>query len=266
MSLDRADATPICWGYRWTIQDSDALASLLARLILGEHLHARKVIEGNTSVGRAPTASDIDKAVAKLQLRPEQDPWHRDGWVMQMISWVATYKRSGAACTVRAPQPRKADKGFDGIFIDVDTQGKLVVTVCEDKATDNARKMFAGKVIPALKELEEGHRDAELVNEVTTILQTMPNIDAAAAIAALDWDTSRRYRVAVTVTAEDNSEAGRTALFKGYDAVATGAIERRCGETLLVEPLREWMNTFCGTIVSKLNLLRPAPDVRPANR
>jgi hypothetical protein len=80
-----------------------------------------------------------------------------------------------------------------------------------------------------------------LTAEVVALLEREPNINVDDAIQNIIWKQSRRYRVSITVGHGHGDEAGRRRLFRGYDAVATGAVRRRRGETFLITELRAWM-------------------------
>lgn len=140
------DISPVCDGHKWVIQDQAKLAGLVATLMLGEHLHARNILDQLQPATPPRRDDSIDRAIAKLTLSAGDDPWHRDGWVMQFISWIVCYKHRTRNATVRAPQSRRADKGFDGLVVEVDAKG-LVIVVPSDLITftTDKKRLTLGK-------------------------------------------------------------------------------------------------------------------------
>ncbi|MDX9911197.1 MAG: hypothetical protein RBS39_05150 [Phycisphaerales bacterium] len=185
---------------------------------------------------------------------------------MQIIAWVAAHQLDPPMAVIRAPQSRMADKGFDGLMISLDDKRQLRgIIVCEEKATENPRDTVREEVWPEVRKLEAGERDGELFSEVTTLLYklkaTDPAFDIDGALAAIDWSRHRVYRVSVTIETSRDNVKGHAALFKGYDNVAPGCIDRRHGETVCLAPLREWMDGFCGLVLDQLSTLESAAHV-----
>jgi hypothetical protein len=73
-------------------------------------------------------------AIKLLTLGKDEEPWHRDGWIFQTISWIAASQAPSGSLTC-APHIRRADKGFDGLQLQLSEDGKVVtaVIVFEDK-------------------------------------------------------------------------------------------------------------------------------------
>jgi len=255
------NTSPLCDGHKWVIEDQTELARIVAILLLGEHSHARKVLEQLQPTVPPRRDDAIDRVIGKLTLQAGQDPWHRDGWIMQFISWIVCYKHRSANATVRAPQPRRADKGFDGLVIEVDAKGHLSILVCEDKATDSPRDTFRDKVIPEIESFEAGERDEELLSDLTVVLETSDTPDVDRIVATIDWASARRYRVSLSSLAKHQTPAAMKKLFDGFEKAAPGALARRCGETACMDPLRDWMEHFCQMVIAQLAGMRP--HVRP---
>jgi hypothetical protein len=113
--------------------------------------------------GRQP----VDSAIRMLTVPDGEDPWHRDGWVFQCVSWiVAAESRVGP---LRPPQMSHAEKGFDGLQLQLSSDSSRLVRVLvfEDKATENPRKTVRDKIWPELKALEAGDKDNALTAELT---------------------------------------------------------------------------------------------------
>lgn len=94
-------------------------------------------------------------AIALLSLKPDEKPWHRDGWMFQAISWIAAHNDGGIA--IRAPHLIKAHKGFDGLKLELSDAGEVTaVVVFEDKATENPRATIRDDVRHSRAAAEKG--------------------------------------------------------------------------------------------------------------
>lgn len=233
---------PLCYGHTWTVEDESVLAQRIARVALGQARHIQKILAGASVVAPATTENAARDAIKLLTVAAGEDPWHRDGWMFQVLSWIAAY-RAAPDSIISTPHIRLADKGFDGLELEINKKtGKVKgAIIFEDKATDNPRDTVRGAVWPEFAALESGERENMLTAEVVALLSTKPNIDPDAAIENIIWGNVRRYRVSITVGANHSDEAGRRRLFKGYDAIAAGDMKRRRAETLHVDDLRAWM-------------------------
>lgn len=250
-------ATPFTGG-RLVVADRLQLVQLIARIMVGYHLHAEMILAGKASVSSRPTSRMVAAAVQQLA-PPTSDGlrWRRDGWVFQMISWISV--REGSLTRIlAAPHMREGRHGFDGLFLE-DVNGTVTLTVCEDKATDNSRATVQQQVFPEFASLEAGERDAELQAELTALLrQTSRSSDQiAAAIDAVQWEQQRRFRA--TVTAETAVANRPEALYKDYDTVVIGSVERRSGNIFVEDALRPWMDSLCADITAELQRLPVRP-------
>lgn len=224
------------------VNSEDDLAEQIARVALGQSRHVQRILAG-ADLGPSPTTASAADGAIRLLTVVGADPWHRDGWLFQIISWIAAI-RADSSAIIRAPHMILAHKGFDGLQLEVDGSTGAVVAaiIFEDKATDNPRSTIRDEVWPDFRKLEAGDRENVLTAEVTALLQTQPAIDPDAAIQNIIWKSVRSYRVSVTVGDTHSSEGGRKRLFKGYDEIAGGPLARRRGETLYVANLRVWMD------------------------
>ncbi|MDR6398519.1 hypothetical protein [Herbaspirillum seropedicae] len=262
LTLRSVDHGDLCHGSRWTISDEDELARKVAYLALGHTRHVVKILSG-LGVAKAPTIrDDAAKSASKLLTVPRgKDPWHRDGWIFQAISWIAAHRKEKGAI-VRAPHAILAHKGFDGIQLRLDADGESVVAVVifEDKATDNPRATVRDDVWDGIRKLEQGERIPELIQETGALLEahqtSFSNLDIDDAVEAIIWESARSYRVAITVSDTDDSDDGREKLFKGFDDVAPGDRNRRQAETLSLPDLRPWMEQFAGKAIVHIETWR----------
>jgi len=230
------------------------LASCVAALVAGHYLHAERIVDGQRP-GTELQASAVDAAIRRLRT---VDSHQRDGWIFQMISWVAARLVSSDKTLAAPPQIRTADKGFDGLLLELQKDTGLVaaVVICEDKATEHPRRRIQRDVWREIRNIESGARDNELVSEVATILRASSQLAIEEVLEQIYWDEERCYRVSVTAGASHGDATGRERLFRGYDQVAAGDVGRRRGETVRIPNLRDWLERFCDSVIAKLEEMK----------
>ena len=250
----------LCHGWRWVVEDHPTLVDRVARVALGQYRHVKRIITG-LDVTHPNVSMDIAKnAIQKLQVAVNGDPWQRDGWIFQTISWMAAAQKDDAAL-LAPPHIFHAHKGFDGIEIEISPDGKSIdaVVIFEDKATTDPRAMIREEVWPTILNLENGERAAELLHETTALLEAhesdLDKIDIQTAIDQIIWKEVRRYRVSITTSTTHESDASRKALFAGYDENAAGDVIRRRAETMHFDDLRAWMNSFANEVIARIKEL-----------
>ncbi len=249
----------LCHGSRWTIaaEALPELARQVALVALGQSRHVARILAGIDGTALPVNAAMCDGAIKLLTVKPGEDPWHRDGWVFQILSWIAAH-RNEVGIVARAPHLLHAHKGFDGMQLKLNDIGNAVtaVVIFEDKATDSPRKTIHGDVWEGIRALESGQRLPELICETQALLEAQsaryPGLDIDAAIATLLWDQVRHYRVSISTSKTHASDVGRKRLFKGYDGVAPGSPARRGAETMHFDDLRRWMAGFANSAISQL--------------
>ena len=250
----------LCHGWSWTITDEDVLANRVARIALGQYRHVAKILQGAGLPGPIATVEQANAAIEQLTLGEDEDPWQRDGWLFQAISWIAAQQAPSGALT-RAPHIRKCDKGFDGLQLQLNDDGSAItaVVVFEDKATDNPRDTIRDDVLPGIVALESGERLNELTHEISAMLDVRAHSDAGfdvdSAIANTLWHEARRYRVSITVGDTHNAEADRARQFRGFDDSAPGAVERRRADTIYLPALRSWMASFADRVIAQIKAI-----------
>ena len=242
-------------GCSWTVSDQLELAERIALVALGQSHHVAKILSGIKAIPPITTASTRTAAIKLLTVPAGVDPWHRDGWIFQTISWLVASQANPSAL-IRAPHMILAHKGFDGLQLELDTSGGVSAAVIfEDKATDNPRGTIKSEAWPEFQLLEAGDRENVLTADVSSLLSTRPGIDADKAIENVIWKQVRRYRVSITVGDTHSTAIGRKRLFKGYDEIATGDVARRRGEIFLVHQLRPWMAALADQAISFLKTM-----------
>lgn len=250
----------LCLGWIWTIENEEILAEQVARIALGQYRHLSRILEGLTPKVASTTAEHVSDALKKLTVSEGDDPWHRDGWIFQSISWIAAHKKKESAF-LRGPHIRKADHGFDGLQLQLSDDGTSVtaVIIFEDKATTNARKVIREEVWPSITGLELGERVTELTSDVSAMLEACrklaPEVDVADAATEILWKEVRHYRVSITVGDTHSTDERRKGLFKGFDTQAPGPIAKRRAETIYIPAMREWMESFAIRVMDKVKAL-----------
>ncbi|MGO4309061.1 hypothetical protein AB4Z35_04160 [Pseudomonas sp. KB_15] len=254
ISLEYYDHPTLCHGQVWTITDENLLAEQIARVALGQSRHVQKIIAGANVGPPASRASAAQGAIGLLTVPPGEDPWHRDGWIFQVISWIAAQKANPNSL-IRAPQMIHALKGFDGLCLELSEGEVIAATIFEDKATDDSRKTIRDLVWPEFRLLDQGDRENVLVAEVVALLETSREVDPDLAIENIIWKNARHYRVSITVGKYHSTTTGRIKLFKDYDEVIDGKVSKRGGEIFYIEHLRPWMSSLAEKSIAHINTL-----------
>ena len=205
-------------GSDWSITDEDQLADLIARVALGQYRHVLNILSQTGCIAYAPTPSALEGAIRVLTAEDDDKPWHRNGWLFQVISWIVANLQNPESLKT-PPHMIHADKGFDGLHICLDESNENVVSVivCEEKATTSPRGKITGQVWPEFEALEAGSRDNEIVAETTTLIAQNGHLNPDKAVHEILWKRARAYRVAITIGDKECSEKGRKALFKIRD-------------------------------------------------
>lgn len=230
-------------GCTWMVEDENALAGLLARVAIGQSRVAERILREDGLIDISYPRGGHESARNLLKVGPSGDPAHRDGWIFQVISWLASH-RAGKPGVIRSPHMRHADKGLDGLLVEFDDTEIACVVISEEKATGNARTMVRDRVWPEFQDFETGRRDAELVDGVSALLAGGGHPNSDAVVAAILWTEKRAYRVAVTINDTHASALGLKALYKGYEAAVSGQIGRRRAEAFQVQNLRPWFENI----------------------
>ncbi|MEH6740963.1 MAG: hypothetical protein V7695_20815, partial [Sulfitobacter sp.] len=163
-------------GTSWSIKDEKALARLIAHVALGQ---SRKIAHVLTELDEKPKnapSSSFKGARKLLKAKTQDDIYHRDGWMFQIISWIAAHIENPDRI-IRTPHMIWADKGLDGLIVEMNGDETTAIVICEEKATKNTRKTIREKVWPEFADFETGARDNELVAAVTTLLERHHDLD-----------------------------------------------------------------------------------------
>lgn len=242
-----------CWsGSTWTIDNEDELAELIARVAIGQSRTVERILRTTGDLPAGYPKGGFEGARKLLTVGAGDKTYHRDGWVFQVISWIAAHRFNEDAL-IRSPQMIKADKGLDGLMIEFDDDGIAQVVICEEKATQHPRQKVKSQVWPEFEQFETGARDNELVASVTSLLEKSDDPDPDQTVADILWKEKRAYRVAVTVGEKHASPKGRKRLFKGYEDKVSGDVDRRRAETLVLDDVREWLDDIAEKALVAIN-------------
>jgi hypothetical protein len=248
---------PLCHGFEWQIDDEAMLAKLVAWTMQGKYRHARNVIDQINPSSLSASDSIKEQAIGLLTLPvgtgnvPRR--WHRDGLVFQHIAWLAAILQSNRNIAASMPHLIPAHKGFDALLVPLTGRlAKSGIIICEEKATENPRNQFYGKVLPSISEIESHQRDAELNAELTCILERYGVENIEEILSQTNWLDQKYYRVSITTLPGHGSETERRALFADYDTTVPGDISRRRAETFMLVDLRGWMDSFCASTVKAI--------------
>jgi hypothetical protein len=238
-------------GCVWTISDIDKLADLVALVYRGCALHVEKILAAGNPTLLPSDSRTIQSAIEKLSLKNKD---HRDGLLFQTISWIAAHCAAKPTMIFAVPHLIPAHKGFDGLQVDVNPVGPSgLLVVFEDKATQQPRKTITDDVWPQLRRLSKGERRPELINGVLSLLAQRSQAEADAVIGRIwsEWQRLPGFRVSITGV-DKGVEVKHTKLFKGFDEVAPGDVERRRAEVIYLSSLRAWMDDFALKVIASL--------------
>lgn len=264
ITLEGFNNSPLCEGYRWIIKNEEILIKYVARLIVGQYRHVSQLIKGVASIAPNISNDAIQEVIKKLGT-PATDGlrWNRDGWVFQMISWVAARLSADSQTAIAPPHTQRSEKGVDNLMVHLHTSGTQLdsITIGEDKATINARNTITQEVWPELEEYETGKRDNELLCSVTALLERSVPGHVDQLIQNILWREKRGYRVSMTIEPSLDDDKSRNTLFKGYDKIVKGNCKRRRAETIALKNMRSWMDSFCKKLISELETMKKVKHV-----
>lgn len=238
-------------GCTWNVPSLDELANAIAIIAVGQALHVADILHV-AGLAAKPTTKGAVKGAIKL-LTSTGNIVHRDGWMFQVMSWLAAQVRTPGAL-MNTPHMIHAHKGLDGLQVTIDGAEQVTAVVLfEDKATENPRPMVLKKVWPEFKEFETGENEHLVAAEVTSLLKGAGHSDPQQAVADIMWKQIRRYRLSITDT--QSTDQSQAMLFKGYEKAVPGGVERRRAEVFEVLDLRKWMDDLAQMAIKKAEAL-----------
>ncbi|MEN4937507.1 hypothetical protein ABE424_16770 [Stenotrophomonas sp. TWI1149] len=241
----------LCDGNEWSVPDADLLAVQIAMVALGQADHLAEILKAS-GVPQVEADGIARSEAIKLVTASADNPYHRDGWLFQVMSWICAH-RLNANSAIRTPHMILAHKGLDGLQVEAGENGISHVVIFEDKATDNPRDVIRDEVWPEFRELESGSRQNMIAAEVVSLLKSSGYPNATDAVKSIIWREARVFKASITVGDYHASPRGLSSLFMDYDEVVKGDMSRRRGDIFHVADLRGWMQELAEKVVAILD-------------
>ena len=250
-------------GLTWTVPDLDALARVIAIVLLGQSQHAARIIAALEPA--APAFSDarlIADARVQMQIRGATEDernvsqFHRDGFLFECMSWIVARQDADERTFLKDPHIDATSHGLDGLIVELHPTNPEIrrATICEDKCTANARRLFRRDVMRAFGEHHNNKRARDLVANATAIIREsgLNGTDATRAAARVLKPNIRSYRAALTTGVL--AANGRVKLFKGFDKLDGITQAQRIGATFeIAGDIRDWFQTLADAVVATLD-------------
>ena len=257
-----------CVGERWLPENDNELAALIAIVAMGQATQASYILR--ELIPTEPIASFEDlRNEAKIKLtveEPASSPrkgyprWQRDGFVFEIISWIAAKLTYGEKAFLKNPHISATTQGLDGLMILLNEENTSIETsmVFEDKCTDDPRDTFLQKVIPGFVDRHQNRRSAEIIDAAGTLLRIagLEDKDAARLSAAVTDRSKRKYRAAFSLSNGYDSLQERKKLFADYNRVADIDAKQRIGASFITpSEMRTWIAELADKSVAYLDNL-----------
>ncbi|MDZ4394471.1 MAG: hypothetical protein U1B82_16045 [Cypionkella sp.] len=277
-----------CHLSEWSVEPGkrEQLVTVLAYLYLQQEQNAERVIRILDTRARSSTARVLPNAIEKLTAPKPADlelsqhgdveeqqkandrmrvsVWHRDGHLFQYVSWVVA-RLTSPTSILTPPHVRQADKGFDGFIIELDKAQKRVlkVVLCEDKASEDPRKLITKSVWKEITSIQEGEREDEVSSALTTLLKAVPDLsdeELEDAVDVIFWEKIRQFRVSVATGEDQRGANDFSHLVAGFEDVALGALESRIGGVLPFDGVRDGLHQLAQDVIARLQQIGLATE------
>lgn len=250
-------------GLTWTVGDLGALARLIAIVLLGQSQHAARIIAALEPEG--PAFSDLDLiADARMQMRirgASEDErkvsrFHRDGFLFECMSWIVARQGADERTFLKDPHIDATSHGLDGLIVELHPINPEIrrATICEDKCTTNARRLFKREVMRAFGEHHNNKRARDLLANTAAIIREsgLNGTDANRAAARVLKKSFRSYRAALTTGVLAGNR--RVRLFRGFDELDGITQAQRIGATFeIVGDIRDWFQALADAVIAALD-------------
>ena len=248
-------AVPECGGKQWSVLDDDALAMLVALVLVGRAKHAERILTG-AQVNTAFVPDALKKQLRQqLQTPPGPLTWHRDGLLFEIISWVVATLTGISNEVISTPHLKSTQQGLDTIKVGFDPVARNItqVVIYEQKCTDHPRDEFRDKVLKSFLEWKEHKRDNQLVQAVTGLVErfNLTDNEHLALYDRLVQVHPLTFQAALTVTPPIFDAPRCVSLFSGY-ADITPDIANRLGDTFPLPNIRNWFSVFADSVWNKI--------------
>lgn len=280
LTIHQSQLPALCLLSNWVVRDESKFIQAIAWLYLQKDTHADRIarallplsstgLPGNPFFGalkklkykhddlKADLLSSDVKVKKKAQKVLDTRISHRDGLLFQHISWLAAAMEYPGSLKA-APHPRQADKGFDGIVLEIDRTAFEIsrLIVCEDKASSDPRKLITTGVWGDFKLILSGERDDELNPEVQGLLKTLQGVsenDLEKILEAVSWKKRRHFRVAVAAGKNREKNGAYGHLFEGFDTTVPDSAENaRFAAVMPMSDVRNILNEIADKVYLKV--------------
>ncbi|WP_406649232.1 hypothetical protein QEZ52_07930 [Aliisedimentitalea scapharcae] len=257
-----------CIGERWVPDNYDELAALIAIVAMGQAIQASHILRELAPAEPAYSFDEL-RAEAKVKLTVQDTPekprtgypkWQRDGFVFEVISWIAAKITYGDQALLKNPHVSATSQGLDGLMLQLNGEQDAVVssTVFEDKCTDDPRNTFLAKVVPGFLDRHQNLRSAEIIDAAGALLRIagLAEKDAAHLSAAVTEIAKRKYRAAFSLPPDFDTLAARQSLFSDYDRIQSITAEQRIGASFITPiDMRDWIAELADKAIEYLENL-----------
>ena len=250
-------AEPHCGGLQWSVPNLDALATLVALVLVGRAQHAARVLAGALLLP-VPTPAAM-RAQIKAELLPAVGApiYHRDGLLFEILCWLVARQQALSDEVISEPHTKATQQGLDTIKVRFDETTRRVTkaTIYEYKCTTQARTQFRDHVVPAFCRYFDGTRDPELTQTLLALLDRyhLTDREQADVYGSLVNDRPFAFQAALTVQPGEFPEDLCIALFDDYASV-TPVRPDRFGDTLPLDDVRAWFAKLAVGVWEKINV------------
>lgn len=269
LTVSPVEISDCCTGTRWSANDVDHLARIIAIISMGQAAHAARIITellpSEPAIDHEALRSSARRSLTisgATEKQREVSRYHRDGLIFEAISWAAAQQATGGKALLRDPHISSTTQGLDGLMLEFDDAELSLsrATIFEDKCSDDPRKMFRDEIIPAFQAHHENKRASDLLATAAALLANK-GLDGTASTKAaarvLD-KTFRAYRGSLAVTTAEDSLVRRKRLFKGYDKLPDIKAAQRIGAVLVTsDDLRGWFEELADRAIVYIDSLEP---------
>ena len=255
------DLSPLVIDDDYEVIDKHQLAEWIAIMMLGQYAHIYMIIEKLSPMEMPSEKALIDYMLSKLMVPSDNQTLieHRDGWLFQMMSWIALNIKLHAdfpGCTIHmaAPHDAPVKHGLDGLALVVTADNKVSrIVITEDKCTKNPQSYIRYNVLPEFEEYEKNLYDNKLISELTQLINPATHIGLYIALSPSfanhdNWS----YRIGITRQDAHDNANGRKNLYDGYDSKVSGNVSRRNGASVNLPDLRAWMQDLSDRVCAVL--------------
>lgn len=252
-------------GLEWTVSDFQELAKLVAVVAVGQAAHAARILDQLEPNKPAISIAALNQAACDqltitgvTQTQVAALRAHRDGFLFECITWIATRKGASNRTFQKDPHTSSTSQGMDGLVIELEASKQEIraVTICEDKCTGKPRNKFQAEVMKTFMEHHSGvKRSRELISTAIDLIKSnFPNETEATRAAAKVMDKDYRfYRAALTVDSTMNTAEKRSSLFKDYNNLSGIQQAQRIGAIFVVsEDLRTWFQKLADAVIVEI--------------